>query len=98
MGNDFDYSLFSKPHYYALIKDIDEFGLNIEKAMEDYAPSVICKYLLNLASDFNTFYGLEKINSEDEIIRNTNLKLLSAIKIVLEEGLRLIDLSILERM
>ena len=98
MGDTFDYSLFSKPHYYALIKDIDEFNLNINKAMEDYAPSVICKYLLNLASDFNTFYGLEKINSEDEIIRNTNLKLLSAIKIVLEEGLRLIDLSILERM
>lgn len=98
MTNEFDYSLFEKPHYYALIKDIDEFGLNISKAMEDYAPSVICKYLLNLASDFNTFYGLEKINNEDEIIRNTNLKLLSAIKIVLEEGLRLIDINPLERM
>ena len=94
----YDYSLFEKPHYYALIKDIDEFELNINKAMEDYAPSVICKYLLNLASDFNTFYGAEKINNEDEIIRNTNLKLLNAIKIVLEEGLRLIDLSPLERM
>ena len=94
----YDYSLFEKPHYYALIKDIDEFELNINKAMEDYAPSVICKYLLNLASDFNTFYGQEKINNEDEIIRNTNLKLLNAIKIVLEEGLRLIDLSPLERM
>ena len=98
MTNEFDYSLFEKPHYYALIKDIDEFGLNISKAMEDYAPSVICKYLLNLASDFNTFYGLEKINNEDEIIRNTNLKLLNAIKIVLEEGLRLIDINPLERM
>ena len=94
----YNYSLFEKPHYYALIKDIDEFELNINKAMEDYAPSVICKYLLNLASDFNAFYGLEKINNEDEIIRNTNLKLLNAIKIVLEEGLRLIDLSPLERM
>lgn len=98
MSDKFDYSLFDKPHYYALIKDIDEFGLTINKAMEDYAPSVICKYLLNLASDFNTFYGLEKINNEDEIIRNTNLKLLSAIKIVLEEGLRLIDINALERM
>ena len=94
----FDYSLFDKPHYYALIKDIDEFELAINKAMEDYAPSVICKYLLNLASDFNTFYGLEKINNEDEIIRNTNLLLLEAIKIVLEEGLRLIDINPLERM
>ncbi len=98
MESDFDYSLFIKPHYYALIKDIDEFGLIIDKAIEENAPSVICKYLLNLASDFNTFYGLEKINSENDTIRNTNLKLLSAIKIVLEEGLRLIDINPLERM
>ena len=98
MDNDFDYSLFIKPHYYALIKDIDEFGLIIDKAIEENAPSVICKYLLNLASDFNIFYGLEKINSENDTIRNTNLKLLSAIKIVLEEGLRLIDINPLERM
>ena len=98
MGNDFDYSLFNKPHYYALIKDIDEFSLIIDKAIEENAPSVICKYLLNLASDFNAFYGLEKINTDDEVIRNTNLKLLKAIKIVLEEGLRLIDINPLERM
>jgi len=98
MDDEFDYSLFEKPHYYALVKDIDEFGLTINKAVEENAPSVICKYLLNLASDFNTFYGLEKINTEDSIIRNTNLKLLKAIKIVLEEGLRLIDINPLERM
>ena len=98
MNDKFDYSLFKKPHYYALIKDIDEFGLTINKAIEENAPSVICKYLLNLASDFNTFYGLEKINNEDEVIRNTNLKLLKSIKIVLEEGLRLIDINPLERM
>ena len=36
--------------------------------------------------------------NENEIIRNTNLKLLNAIKIVLEEGLRLIDINPLERM
>ena len=98
MGDTFDYSLFNKPHYYALIKDIDEFSLIIDKAIEENAPSVICKYLLNLASDFNAFYGLEKINTDDEVIRNTNLKLLKAIKIVLEEGLRLIDINPLERM
>ncbi len=98
MNEKFDYSLFKKPHYYALIKDIDEFSLIINKAIEENAPSVICKYLLNLASDFNTFYGLEKINNEDEVIRNTNLKLLKSIKIVLEEGLRLIDINPLERM
>ena len=98
MDDEFDYSLFEKPHYYALVKDIDEFGLTINRAVEENAPSVICKYLLNLASDFNTFYGLEKINTDDSIIRNTNLKLLKAIKIVLEEGLRLIDINPLERM
>ena len=70
--NNIDVSLFYKPHYFELVKMIADFKSTIERAAAELAPSVIAKYLLNLAASFNKFYSIEKINVEDEVIRNTN--------------------------
>ena len=43
--------------------------------------------------DFN-----QKINVEDEVIRNTNFALAKAVRIVLNEGLRLLGIKYLEEM
>ena len=56
------------------------------------------KYLLNLASSFNKFYSLEKINVEDEKTRNTNFLLAYSVRTVLNEGLRLLGIKYLEEM
>lgn len=90
--------LFERPHYFELVKLISSFKSTIEKAAYEYAPSVIAKYLLNLAQSFNKFYSLEKINVEDEKNRNTNFALAKAVRIVLNEGLRLLGIHYLEEM
>ncbi len=96
--NNIDVSLFNKPHYFELVKMIADFKSTVERAANELAPSVIAKYLLNLAASFNKFYSLEKINVEDEVIRNTNFALAKAIRIVLNEGLRLLGIKYLEEM
>lgn len=96
--NNCNKELFSKPHYFELVKQISQFNSTIEKAALEYAPSVIAKYLLNLAQSFNKFYSLEKINVEDEKNRNTNFVLAKAVRIVLNEGLRLLGIQYLEEM
>ena len=96
--NNCNKELFSKPHYFELVKQISQFNSTIEKAALEYAPSVIAKYLLNLAQSFNKFYSLEKINVEDEKNRNTNFVLSKAVRIVLNEGLRLLGIQYLEEM
>ena len=96
--NNIDVSLFNKPHYFELVKMIADFKSTIERAAAELAPSVIAKYLLNLAASFNKFYSIEKINVEDEVIRNTNFALAKAIRIVLNEGLRLLGIKYLEEM
>jgi len=96
--NNIDEKLFTKPHYFELVKMISEFKSTIERAANEMAPSVIAKYLLNLAASFNKFYSLEKINVEDEVIRNTNFSLAKAVRIVLNEGLRLLGIKYLEEM
>ena len=96
--NNCNKELFSKPHYFELVKQISQFNSTIEKDALEYAPSVIAKYLLNLAQSFNKFYSLEKINVEDEKNRNTNFVLAKAVRIVLNEGLRLLGIQYLEEM
>lgn len=96
--NNINDELFEKPHYYAIIKIMDQFPSVIERAKEENAPSIIAKYLLSLAQEFNTFYGIEKIVNQDVKIKNTNLMLITSVKIIIDEGLRLIGLESLERM
>lgn len=96
--NNVDVSLFEKPHYFEIIKQVAAFKATIEKAAEEYAPSVIAKYLLSLAASFNKFYSLEKINADDEVVRNTNFILAKSVRIVLNEGLRLLGIKYLEEM
>ncbi|MGM9968996.1 MAG: arginine--tRNA ligase [Anaeroplasma sp.] len=96
--NNCDSKLFEKPHYFEIVKQISMFKSIVEKAANEYSPSVIAKYLLSLAASFNKFYSIEKINVEEEQIRNTNFALAKCVRIVLNEGLRLLGIHYLEEM
>ena len=96
--NNCDSKLFELPHYFEIVKQIAAFKSTIEKAAEECAPSVIAKYLLGLAQSFNKFYSMEKINAENEQVRNTNFALAKSVRIVLNEGLRLLGIKYLEEM
>lgn len=96
--NNCDVSLFEKPHYFEIVKQISQFQSTIERAAMETSPSIIAKYLLSLASSFNKFYSLEKINVSDEVVRNTNFALAKSVRIVLNEGLRLLGIHTLEEM
>lgn len=96
--NNCDISLFERPHYFELVKEISSFKSTIERAANELAPSVIAKYLLTLAQSFNKFYSLEKINADDERVRNTNFAISKCVRIVLDEGLRLLGIHSLEEM
>ena len=96
--NNMDTSLFIKAHYFDLVRQIAAFKVSVEKACEEFAPSVIAKYLLNLAQSFNKFYAIEKINVSDEKVRNTNFALAFAVRQVINEGLRLLGIDFVEKM
>ncbi|MDE7162240.1 MAG: arginine--tRNA ligase [Anaeroplasmataceae bacterium] len=90
--------VFDKPHYFELVKQISLFQSTIERAAIERAPSVLAKYLLGLAQSFNKFYSLEKINTEDEQIRNSNFAVAKATRIVINEGLRLLGIQYVDEM
>jgi arginyl-tRNA synthetase len=96
--NNCDTKLFEQGHYFEIVKLIGAFKQTIEHAAEEYAPSHIAKYLLSLAQSFNKFYSIEKINADDEKVRNTNFALAKAVRIVLNEGLRLLGIQYVDEM
>ncbi|MDE5714935.1 MAG: arginine--tRNA ligase [Anaeroplasmataceae bacterium] len=91
-------NVFEKPHYFELIKQISLFKSIIERSANEYAPSILAKYLLGLAQSFNKFYSLEKINTDDEQLRNSNFAVAKATRIILNEGLRLLGIPYVEEM
>ena len=90
--------IYEKPHYFELVKLLSNFGSIVEKAASERAPSVIAKYLLALAQSFNKFYSIEKINAVEDDVRNTNFALAKCVRIVLNEGLRLLGIHYLDQM
>ncbi len=90
--------LFEKPHYFELARAIGEYTSIIEKACEEDAPSVIAKYLINLAKLFNKFYSMEKIIVDDEETKNTNFLLAYNVQKVITDGLNLLGIKTVEKM
>lgn len=96
--NNINLNLYEEDIYYELIKLIGIFPSTIVKAMEGDSPSVIAKYLISLSQMFNRFYAQVKVVSDDEVIKNTNLWLISNLEVVLTEGIRLLGITPLEEM
>ena len=93
-----NFDVFNQEHYFEIIRHVSQFGQNVERAMWENAPSVVAKYLLSLTQAFNKFYGMERIVSNDLPTKHANLFLITAVKTVLDEGLRLLGMEALERM
>ncbi|QWC00514.1 arginine--tRNA ligase [Mycoplasmatota bacterium] len=93
-----DYELYTSSASFELIKTIDEYPEVLIKAKEEYSPSILAKYLLTLASYFNTYYAQEKVMVEDIIERNTKLFLISIVRDILDDGMKLLGMQVIKKM
>lgn len=85
-------------YMWNIIIDIYDFSDIIYKAKANFDPSLIAKYLYDLACDFNKLYANEKIVDSDENSSQFKLQLSEATAIVLKEGLRLLNIEALNKM
>jgi len=60
--------------------------------LEEYDPSQIAKYLIERAKVFNKYYASVRI-LENQNLRYSRLALVLSVKIVLKEGLRLLEIK-----
>jgi len=93
-----DYDRLSNDLEFELIKTIGQYQMTIEKSAIESSPSILAKYLLNLASLFNSYYGKEKVNVEDLVEKNTKKHLLAMVRTVLNDGMTLLGMQVIDKM
>lgn len=82
---------------WAVIQLLQQYPQVITDSFEQVDPSLIAKYLLQLARMFNKYYANTKILEEDEL-RDNRLQICFAVATVLKDGLKLLGINSPERM
>lgn len=77
---------------WGIIKRLGQYGEVIKRAAVEYDPSLIGKYALALAKDFNQYYAHNRILVEDDE-RDSRLALVQAVSDVLKSALALLGVK-----
>lgn len=81
-----------------LLKVLSKFNEAVKEAIKEYEPSVITRYIIDVCTSFNKFYhNCQIVSAEDEIVRNTRIRLTDAVKTVLGSAFGLICMKKTEK-
>ena len=95
-STDATYSL-NDPESWEIIKLLQDFSRVVKRSAENYDPSLIAKYAINLAQAFNKYYAHTRILDESPE-RESRLALSYSTAVVLKEALRLLGVDAPEKM
>ncbi|WP_071461195.1 arginine--tRNA ligase [Bacillus massilinigeriensis] len=82
---------------WKVITALSEFPNAVKRAMDKYDPSQIAKYVIDLSREFNKYYAEVKILEASDK-KPARLALVSAVTMVVKEGLRLLGMEAPEEM
>ncbi|MEC9049597.1 MAG: arginine--tRNA ligase, partial [Candidatus Neomarinimicrobiota bacterium] len=98
LGDDFDSSLLSHPEEINLIQHMVRFPEIMELAFENLEPQIIANTLQELATRFHKFYGQCHVITKDRALSNARLALITSVKVIMGNGLKILGLTAPERM
>ncbi len=82
----------------ALVRVLALFPERVREALDEYEPSVITRYILDLAAAFNRFYHeCQILSAEDAAVRSNRIAMVAAVRTVLGRALHLICLKTPEK-
>lgn len=93
-----DFSYLNSESCANLVLMLNSFETNLNKAMEQNEPSILCKYTLDICKMFNKFYNQEKVITDDAKSTQAKLYLLTNIKKILTKLFHLICIDTIEEM
>jgi arginyl-tRNA synthetase len=83
----------TEEHEIALMTSLSRFPEIIELAAANRAPQSLVHYLRDLAYEFHTYYNAHTFLVPDEALRNGRLTLITAVQVVIRNGLALLGVS-----
>lgn len=94
-----DFTKLNSKEEFELVKALESFGKNIHLAIEKLEPSVVTRYVIEVAKTFNKFYNNHSVlNLEDKSLMAARLALVKATCQVIKNGLELIGIEVVEKM
>ncbi|WP_126427678.1 arginine--tRNA ligase [Brevibacillus marinus] len=95
---DLDAGALDSAEAWSVVTLLTAFPEVLDRAREQFDPSQVGKYVIDLAQAFNKYYANVRILAEDDRIKMSRLALVAAVVTVLREGLRLLGLAAPEEM
>lgn len=96
--DNFDAALLEGDESYQIVSLLGQFTETLNKAETSYEPHYITLYLLELAKTFSAEYRNLRVVGEKPELAKARLALFTAVKNVLETGLTLIGVPLIDRM
>ena len=93
-----DFSLLKGKEEIELIKLLGNFPAIVKDATEQLKPHIIATYIYELSSSFSIFYNLCPVLKAEEELKKARLVLIECVKRVLENGLSLLGIDVLNKM
>lgn len=94
-----DYSKLSSKEEFELVKSLGNFNNVITLALDKLEPSILTRYVIEVAKGFNKFYNAHSVlNLEDEELKRARLNLVKASLQVIKNGLELLGIGVVEKM
>lgn len=93
-----DYSVIYDTATVDVCKLIENYPEKIKDAADKYEPSIIARYLVDLAQAFNKFYHDNPILGSEGEIKEARTALVYSVKLILKSGLKLLGIQAPEQM
>jgi len=95
---EFDSKYLKDTKEIKIMKLIAKYPSVLEKSARELRPNFLADYLHNLSDAFNEFYQALPVLKADENLKNARIRLVDSVKTILESGLKLLCIPILEKM
>jgi arginyl-tRNA synthetase len=93
-----DYALLKEPEERNMLNKLQEFEKITVEAGLQYKPSLVARYLIELAQEFNEYYHKHNILKAEEETKKARIVLCRAVQKTLAEGLDLLNITALDEM
>ena len=94
-----DFSKLNSKEEFELVKTLENFNNQIHVAVEKLEPSIVTRYVIEVAKAFNKFYNAHSVlNLEDEGLKRARLELVKASCQVIKNALYLLGIDVVEKM
>lgn len=93
LNKNINFDLVKDEYSMAIFKLIENFPIKIKEAADKLEPSLLTRFIVDVAKAFNKFYNENPILVEDEELKNARLSIVYTVSVIITKGLSLLGID-----